>query len=145
MMVNIVAISQNLFDPYKTHTLDIQFYNPDYDQILQNRWEIDNKTYELATVIFNGDTLDSVGVRYKGNSTFWWTQLLGSPKFPLNIEFDLIYDDQDILGYDKLKLSNSIFDPTFVKETLGYLTESFYLPTPETGYATVSILSLIHI
>lgn len=139
MLVNIVAISQDLFDPYKAHTLDIQFYNPDYDQILQERWEIDNKTYELATVIFNGDTLDSVGVRYKGNSTFWWTQVLGSPKFPLNIEFDLVYDDQDILGYDKLKLSNSIFDPTFVKETLGYLTESFYLPTPETGYATVSI------
>ena len=53
------------------YTLDIEFHNPNYDQILKSRWEIDDKTYELATIIFNGDTLDSVGVRYKGNSTFF--------------------------------------------------------------------------
>ncbi|MEC9307849.1 MAG: hypothetical protein VX957_05690, partial [Candidatus Neomarinimicrobiota bacterium] len=78
------ATAQELFDPYQVHTLDIEFYNPDYDESLQDRWEVDNKTYELATIVFNGDTLDSVGVRYKGNSTFWWTQALGSPKYPLN-------------------------------------------------------------
>ena len=94
--------------------LDIQFYDPDYDQILQDRWEIDDKTYEIANIIFNGDTIDSVGVRYKGNSTFWWTQAVGSPKFPLNIDFDLIHDDQGLLGYNKLKLSNSIFDLSLI-------------------------------
>ena len=139
--LNRIALPQELFDPYQVHTLDIQFYNPDYDQILQERWEVDDKTYELATIVFNGDTLDSVGVRYKGNSTFWWTQALGSPKYPLNIDFNLVYDDQDLLGYNKVKLSNSIFDPTFVRETLGYLTQSYYLPASETGYMEVSINS----
>jgi hypothetical protein len=134
-----ILLGQELFDPYQVHTLEIEFYNPDYDQILQDRWEIDDKTYELATVIFNGDTLDSIGVRYKGNSTFWWTQILGSPKFPLNIDFNLIDDDQDLLGYNKVKLSNSIFDATFVKESIGYLTEGYYLPTSEVGYMNVSI------
>ena len=137
--LNRFAIPQELFDPYQVHILEISFYNPDYDQILQERWEVDDKTYELATVVFNGDTLDSVGVRYKGNSTFWWTQETGSPKYPLNIDFDLIYEDQDLLGYTKVKLSNSIFDATFVRETLGYLTESYYLPTSETGYMNVFI------
>ena len=132
-------LGQQLFDNYQVHTLDIEFYSPNYDQILQDRWEVDDKSYELATVIFNGDTLDSVGVRYKGNSTFWWTQALGSPKYPLNIDIDLVYDDQDLLGYNKVKLSNSIFDPTFVRENLGYLTQSYYLPTPETGYMNVFI------
>ena len=121
------------------HNLGIEFYNPNYDQILKNRWEVDDKTYELATIVFNGDTLDSVGVRYKGNSTYYFTAAFESPKFPLNIDLDLIYNDQDILGYNKVKLSNSIFDPTFVKENLGYLTQSYYLPTPETGYMTISI------
>ena len=135
------ATAQELFDPYQVHTLDIEFYNPDYDEILQDRWEVDDKTYELATIVFNGDTLDSVGVRYKGNSTFWWTQALSSPKYPLNIDFNLVYDDQDLLGYKKVKLSNSIFDPTYVRETLGYLTQSYYLPASETGYMEVSINS----
>ena len=74
-----------------------------------NYWEENIKTYELARVIFNGDTLDSVGVRYKGNSTYYETHQVGSVKYPLNIDFDLIYEDQELLGYNKLKLSNSIF------------------------------------
>ena len=134
-----ILLGQELFDPYQVHTLEIEFFNPDYDQILQDRWEIDDKTYELATVIFNGDTLDSVGVRYKGNSTFYFAQLIGSPKFPLNIDFDLIYEDQDLMGYSKVKLSNSIFDATFVRESIGYLTEGYYLPTSEVGYMNVFI------
>ncbi len=134
-----LLFGQELFDPYAVHTLDIQFYNPDYDQILQDRWEVDDKTYELATIIFNGETMDSVGVRYKGNSTFYFVQLFGNPKFPLNIDFNLIDNDQELLGYNKVKLSNSIFDPTFVKESVGYLTEGYYLPTPEVGYMKVSV------
>ena len=134
-----ILLGQELFDPYQVHTLEIEFYNSDYDSILQAQWEIDDKSYELATVVFNGDTLDSVGVRYKGNSRFWWTQILGSPKFPLNIDFNLIDDDQDLLGYIKVKLSNSIFDPTFVKESLGYITEGYYLPTSKVGYMNVFI------
>ena len=131
--------SQELFDPTTVHEIEIYFYNPNYNQILEDRWEADNKTYELARVIFNGDTLDSVGVRYKGNSTYYETNQVGSIKYPLNIDFDLIHEDQDLLGYNKLKLSNSIFDPTFVKETLGYITQGYYLPTPQVGYSTVKI------
>jgi len=138
-LLSTVLLGQELFNPYEVHTLDIEFHNPDYDSILQARWEVDDKTYELTTIVFNGDTLDSVGVRYKGNSTFWWTQAVGSPKFPLNIDFDLIHDEQDLLGYSKVKLSNSIFDATFVRELIGYKTESYYLPTSEAGYINVSV------
>ena len=49
--LNRFAIPQELFDPYQVHILEISFYNPDYDQILQERWEVDDKTYELATVV----------------------------------------------------------------------------------------------
>ena len=139
LLILRILVSENLFDLYNVHSLDIEFHNPNYDQILKSRWEIDDKTYELATIIFNGDTLDSVGVRYKGNSTFYFTNIFDSPKFPLNIDLDLVYSDQDLLGYNKVKLSNAIFDPTFVKENIGYLTQSYYLPTPETGYMSVTI------
>ena len=46
-----ILFGQDFFDPYKVHMLDIQFYDPDYDQILQDRWEIDDKTYEIANII----------------------------------------------------------------------------------------------
>jgi len=139
LLFKTILIGQNLFDPYDVHTMDILFYNPNYDQILQDRWEIDDKTYELANIIFNDETMDSVGVRYKGNSTFFMAQAYGIPKFPLNIDIDLVQDDQNLLGYNKVKLSNSLFDPTYVKETIGYLTEGYYLPTPESGYLNISV------
>ena len=85
-----VLFSQNLFDPYSVHALEIDFYNPAYDSVLQARWKQDDKSYELATIRFNGEALDSVGVRYKGNSTFWWARTVRSPKFPFNIDFNLI-------------------------------------------------------
>ena len=48
-VLSAFSTAQELFDPYQVHTLDIEFYNPDYDEILQDRWEADDKTYELAT------------------------------------------------------------------------------------------------
>ena len=51
-------LTQNLFDNYNVHSLNIQFYNPNYDSILQNNWENNDKTYELATLIFNDEYYD---------------------------------------------------------------------------------------
>ena len=57
--------AQELYDPYTVHSLNIEFYNPAYDSILQARWDVDDKTYELADITVNGVTYDSVGARYK--------------------------------------------------------------------------------
>ena len=35
------------------------------------------------------------------------------------------------MGYNKLKLANALFDPTFVKETVGYSLYRNYMPSPE--------------
>ena len=139
VLMTFPLFGQEFLDPYNVHSIDINFYNTNYNQILEDRWEDDDKTYELARVICNGDTLDSVGVRYKGNSTYFETHANGSIKYPLNMDFDIVYDDQELFGHNKLKLSNSIFDPTFVKEAVGYISSGYYLPTPDVGYTTVTI------
>ena len=131
--------AQELYDPYTVHNMNIEFYNSNYDSILQARWYEDDKSYLLADITVNGVFYDSVGVRYKGNSSFVEPNNSGNPKLPFNIDVEFVHDDQNIMGYEKLKLSNSIFDPTFVRETIGYLSSGFYLPTPEAGYMNVSI------
>ena len=130
---------QELYDPYTVHNINIEFYNSNYDSILQARWYADDKSYLLADLTVNGVVYDSVGVRYKGNSSFVEPNESGNPKLPFNIDVEFVHDDQNVMGYEKLKLSNSIFDPTFVRETIGYLSSGFYLPTPEVGYMNVSI------
>ena len=134
-----ILYPQELYDPYKVHSINIEFYNPGYDSILQARWDVDDKTYELADITVNGVTYDSVGARYKGNSTFFLARETDNPKFPFNIDVEHVHNDQDVMGYEKLKLSNALFDVTFVKETLGYLLEGLYLPTPQAGYMNVSV------
>ena len=133
------SFGQELYDPYTVHNMNIEFYNSNYDSILQAQWYADDKSYLLADITVNGVVYDSVGVRYKGNSSFVEADNSGNPKLPFNIDVEFIHDDQNVMGYEKLKLSNSIFDPTFVRETIGYLSSGFYLPTPETGYMNVSI------
>ncbi|MBT4174011.1 MAG: hypothetical protein HN967_11810 [Candidatus Marinimicrobia bacterium] len=139
IIISSLSYSQDLYNPYHVNELNIEFYNPDYDSILQDRWEIDDKSYLLATITINGQEYDSVGVRYKGNSTFYWAQETNNPKMPFNIDIDLVHDDQNINGYNKLKLSNALFDITYVKEPIGYITEGLYLPTSEAGYMDVSV------
>jgi len=134
-----ILYAQELYDPYTVHSLNIEFYNPAYDSILQARWDVDDKTYELSDITVNGVTYDSVGARYKGNSTFFLARETVNPKFPFNIDVEHVHNDQDVMGYEKLKLSNALFDVTFVKETLGYLSEGLYLPTPQVGYMNVSV------
>ena len=134
-----ILYAQELYDPYTVHSLNIEFYNPAYDSILQARWDLDDKTYELSDITVNGVTYDSVGARYKGNSTFYLARETDNPKFPFNIDVEHVHNDQDVMGYEKLKLSNALFDVTFVKETLGYLSEGLYLPTPQVGYMNVSV------
>ena len=119
--------------------MNIEFYDSNYDSILEARWYADDKSYLLADITVNGVIYDSVGVRYKGNSSFVEANESNNPKVPLNIDVEFVHDDKNIMGFEKLKLSNSLFDPTFVRETIGYLSSGFYLPTPQAGYMNVSI------
>ena len=52
---------------------------------------------------------DSVGVKYKGNSTF----SENNAKNPLNISIDYIKTNQDYQGHETIKLSNGQKTPHF--------------------------------
>ena len=84
-----------------------------------------------ATLSMNGVVYDSVAVRYKGNSTYYWAENFDSPKVPYNIDMNDIVSGQNLMGYKKVKLANALFDPTFVRETIGYNIYREYMPSPE--------------
>jgi len=58
---------QEFFNPYYVHSMEISFYNLNYDHILRKRWEEDDKTYKLVLEISDRETLDDIDVKYKGN------------------------------------------------------------------------------
>ena len=59
-----------LFDQGIVRDMNVQFYDNNYHNILVNSFFI-NPSYRIpAQVTIDGQTYDSVAIRYKGNSTF---------------------------------------------------------------------------
>jgi spore coat protein CotH len=89
-----------------------------------NYWTLLTNNYASATNIaadmtVDGRTYPSVGVRFRGNTSY--TQLpTGSQKKGFNIEMDWIVASQDVYGYDSLNFNNGFHDPTFLREPMTY-------------------------
>ncbi len=82
----------------------------------------------------NGEEFDSVGVKYKGNSTYKANQ----KKKPLHIELDT-YKNHKYEDYTDIKLSNGAKDPSFLREVLSYKVLRNYMDAPLSNYAVVYI------
>lgn len=129
-----------LFDIDSIRTISIEFYNSNYHKILTDNWFTNSNERLPAKIEFGNEIkLDSVAIRYKGNSTFYIPNSFGLEKLPWNIDINEYVSGQKLMGSKKLKLANTMFDPTFVKEILGYSIYQKYLPAPEANYLRVEL------
>lgn len=111
------AIAQDFYDLMTIQEIHITFDESNWDQIMKANKDAGSTERLIApTVVLNGETFDSVGIRYKGNSTF----NTFNAKNPMNIKLDYIKGKQDYDGHVTLKLSNGGLDPSFVREALSY-------------------------
>ena len=105
-----------MYEKDSLRTLYISFHDPNYHDILKNTF-FTNPKYRIPASVTLGDiTLDSVGVRYKGNSTFCIPNDNGVPKVPYNLDMNYWISGQQLMGYNKLKLANAWMDATFLKK-----------------------------
>jgi spore coat protein CotH len=116
--------SQDFYDINTINTIEITFSESNWDYLLDQLVAEGNEERLIGTVEINGEVFDSVGVRYKGNSSYTANQV----KNPLNIKLDHIIDDQLIEGYGTLKLANAFKDPSFIREVLSYEIAREYFP-----------------
>ena len=121
------------FDEDSLRSIHLDFYNPNYHAYLVNSWYYNPDERIPAKLTLNGTVYDSVGVRYKGNSTFCLPNDNFNPKVPYNIDFNYFIDSQKVLGYKKMKLANAWMDPTFVKQIVSSNIYRNYLPSGESN------------
>lgn len=133
LFINLSS-AQDLYDPDQITEIEIDFYKANWDEILDQYMSMDSDERILADVTIDGIEFDSVGVRYKGNSSYRPNQV----KNPLNIKLNYI-KNHDYQGYYTLKLSNGFKDPSFVREVLALEIARKYMPSSRAGYANVSI------
>jgi len=110
-----LIFAQDFYALETIQTIEITFAESNWDQLLDNE-KATTEDYILAqSVTINGEVFDSVGVKYKGNSTYQPNQT----KNPFHIELDT-YKDHEYDGYTDIKLSNVAKDPSFLREVLSY-------------------------
>ncbi len=129
-------IGQNSF--FRTDTvqvIEITFPTPNWDYEMDTA-KIGSDGYVLATQVkINGTIFDSVGVRYKGNSSYDSTVA----KNPLHLKLDYVHGTAAYDSYTDVKLSNCFADPSMVREVLAYDILRNYMAAPQCNFARVTI------
>lgn len=89
-----------------------------------------------ATVEFDGQTLDEIGLRYKGNSTFMASR--NTLKKSFKLDFNQFVKKQKFLGLTKLNLNNNALDGSQIREAVSYeIFRQAGVPAPRTAFARV--------
>ena len=133
-LITSSAFSQDLYDINTIQTIEIVFAESNWDALLDAEKDGDNNYTQATSVTINGTVFNTVGVKYKGNSSYKENYT----KNPFHIELDT-YIEQDYQGYTDIKLSNVFADPSFVRETIAYNIVNQYMDAPKANYANVYV------
>jgi len=138
LLCSTVAISfsqNNFYDWDSVQKIEITFTQTNWD------YQMDTANQNAETYIValqckvNGVIFDSVGVRYKGNSSY----NPNNTKNPLHIELNYIKGKQDYQGYTDIKLNNCYRDPSMIRDMLSYEIVRNYMDAPLCNSAEVYI------
>ncbi|MBN2016887.1 MAG: CotH kinase family protein [Candidatus Cloacimonetes bacterium] len=127
--------AQDLYDINTITQIEITFAESNWDYILDTYYAAGDEERLVGSVTVNGIQFDSVGVRYKGNSSYSPNNV----KNPFNIKLDHIIDDQTYQNYGTLKLANGFKDPSFVRETLSYEIARNYMIAGLANFCEVTV------
>jgi len=132
--------SQDIYELNRIQTVKLYIDVPNWDNRL-NAYKKQGLDKRIpAKLVFNGVTYDSVGVRYKGNSSYFNTRKESSSKLPFNIKINYTKKSQRLPGgFKRLKLSNIFRDPSFLREVLSYEIAQNYMPAPRANFAKVYV------
>ena len=157
---NVSDEADAFFDDSYIHEIRLNFDDPNWYDTLYAGHDNDRTTsdpYFPASFESHGVTIDPVGVRFKGLSTFgfnfggsgffggWGGEEVEDEdiKKPFRIDFNM-YDEGDgeettFFGLKKLNLNNEALDPSLIREKLFMDFASNYVPAPRSVYTRLYV------
>lgn len=111
------AYASHIFDDSYVHELDIQLPQVNWDYMVQHAEE---EQYVLCNLVIDGELIENVAIRPKGNSSLKAIKTQNSDHFSFKIEFDHYRADNTYYGLDKLALNNLGQDLSCMKDFLSY-------------------------
>ena len=113
----------------------LTFTQPNYWTIMQNNYA--PQINLLATMVADGITYDSVGVRFKGTTSYLAT--MNADKKSFNIETDWQVSGQKLMGYDILNLHNCYQDESFMREVFFQHQIKRHVPAAKSAFTKLYI------
>mgnify|MGYP006091558917 CR=1 FL=1 len=141
LLTALIFCNKNLISQSDFYAVDtireikIFFEQNNWDELLDSLYIQGEHNRLQGNLTIDGINYPDVGVRYKGFSSFSTTRA----KNPFNISLDYVHGNQHHEGFSKLKLSNVIQDPSFIREVLSYEIARKYLPSSEANFANVYV------
>ena len=127
---------QNFYNIDSIAEYRVYFDQPNWDAILDSLAALPSEPYFVAKrLIINGVSYDSVGAKYKGNSSFRAT----NKKNPWHFELDNVRNGQNYQGFKDFKLSNIFQDPSCIREALSFEGLKNYMHVPRANFARVYV------
>ena len=140
LFLSTIFYAQGLYSLETVKEVKLTFKQDNWASILDHYKEEGKDKRLKASVTIDGIKYDSVGVRHKGNSSYFNVRKTGSSKLPFNIKANYVKKDQTFPGgYTSLKLSNVFRDPSFLREVMAYEIASKYMPAPRANYVRLYI------
>ncbi|WP_127496964.1 CotH kinase family protein [Paenibacillus glycanilyticus] len=130
-------LDETVFPKDKVVDVKITIDEDQFQDIIDNA---SAEEYHAASVDYNGEHFDNVGIRAKGNlSLASVVRMDDSDRYSFKISFDE-YVNQTLGGISKINLNNNYSDASYMREFLTYeLAEQMGLPTPKFSFVNVYV------
>ena len=98
-----------------------------------------DETAYPATVVIDGEKIETVGFHTKGNATLVNNVKTGQEKLPFKLDFAEYYPG-NYHGIEVINLNNEYLNPSYMHEAIGYdVFDMMGVPTPSRAYAKVYV------
>lgn len=126
-----------IFDDSLVHVIDVQIDKANWDYMIKNAKA---ESYMLCDVIIDGERIENVAMRPKGNSSLSAIAMQESEHFSFKLEFDHFKAGNTYYGLDKLSLNNLGQDKSCMKDYLSYhMMNEMGVPGPLSSYTLLKI------
>jgi hypothetical protein len=123
------------YDASVLRTFFFEFENADWEAELADFYNTDVEV--PATLTVDGQVFRDVGVRFRGNSSYFIVP--AGRKRSLNVSLDFVHENQHLGGYRTFNLLNANQDPSFLRSVLYNHIAREYLPAPKANFVRVVI------
>jgi len=125
-----------LYDTNVLRTIFVEFENQkDWEAELADFYHTDVEV--PATVIVDGKKYPNVGIRFRGNSSYFMAP--AGYKHSFNLTFDHADNKQRLMGYKTLNLLNGADDPTLMHTVLFSTIARKYTAAPQANFVKVVV------